>query len=256
MSKNKFQKDGFLTGKGFYIALAVCLVGAGTAAWAAVDRTLNAIDTAQPPVQRPDNEKQSAEDDFFIPPQTVKPTENKVMQQPKPSAESSEQPAQPSSLPASSEQSAKESDSGARQVLLPTSQSAAFCLPVNAEITNEFSGDMLVKNTTLNTWRTHNGVDFPAEKGEAVTCAFTGQVTKVYNDPMWGSVVEITGKDDLVAVYSGIEDADKLEVGAVIKSGETIGKVGDIPCESKQGSHLHFAVMQDGKYIDPLAVKG
>ncbi len=40
--KSKFSK--FMAGKGFYVALAICVMGAGTAAWVAVDRTIDRID--------------------------------------------------------------------------------------------------------------------------------------------------------------------------------------------------------------------
>ena len=40
---NGFQK--FISGKGFYLALAVCLAGAGAAAWVAVDKTIENIET-------------------------------------------------------------------------------------------------------------------------------------------------------------------------------------------------------------------
>ena len=38
---NGFQK--FISGKGFYLALAVCLAGAGAAAWVAVDKTIQSV---------------------------------------------------------------------------------------------------------------------------------------------------------------------------------------------------------------------
>ena len=41
--RNGFQK--FISGKGFYLALAVCLAGAGAAAWVAVDKTIENIET-------------------------------------------------------------------------------------------------------------------------------------------------------------------------------------------------------------------
>ena len=46
MSNKSFQSKlgKFMSGKGFYLALAVCLIGTGTAAWVAVDRTLGSID--------------------------------------------------------------------------------------------------------------------------------------------------------------------------------------------------------------------
>ena len=40
--KSKFSK--FMAGKGFYIALAICVYGAGTVAWVAVDKSIDRID--------------------------------------------------------------------------------------------------------------------------------------------------------------------------------------------------------------------
>ena len=42
--KNKFSK--FMAGKGFYVALAVCVMGAGTAAWVAVTKPSTVSTTA------------------------------------------------------------------------------------------------------------------------------------------------------------------------------------------------------------------
>ena len=41
---NGFAK--FISGKGFYLALALCLAGAGAAAWVAVDKTIDNIESA------------------------------------------------------------------------------------------------------------------------------------------------------------------------------------------------------------------
>ncbi len=52
MAETRFSgKDSkmkkFLSGKGFYIALAVCLVGAGAASWVAIDSSLKGLDEGQ-----------------------------------------------------------------------------------------------------------------------------------------------------------------------------------------------------------------
>ena len=44
MHDNKSPVQKFLEGKGFYIALALCVAGTGTAAWLAVNRTIDNID--------------------------------------------------------------------------------------------------------------------------------------------------------------------------------------------------------------------
>ena len=43
----------FLLGRGFYAALAVCVIGAGAAAWVIVDRTIDSF-TAPPAESRAD----------------------------------------------------------------------------------------------------------------------------------------------------------------------------------------------------------
>lgn len=259
MSKNKFFKDGFLAGKGFYLALAVCLIGAGSAAWVAVDRTLDTIDTAQPPAApAPLSAKEKVQEEdpknFFEEP-PLQAVETPMKNQSKPASKPSKSSGTSSESVQQLSSSSKDTESGAKQVLSQTSQDAAFCLPIDSEISGTFSGDTLVKNITLNTWRTHNGVDLPAEKGTPVSCAFTGQVTKIYGDAMWGQVMEITGKDDLVAVYSGLSEKVSHKVGDVVKVGEIVGTVGEIPCESASENHLHFAVKQNGKYIDPMSIQ-
>jgi hypothetical protein len=47
MANSEFQNGKFarfIAGKGFYVLLAICLVGTGAAAWAPVNRTLKRPD--------------------------------------------------------------------------------------------------------------------------------------------------------------------------------------------------------------------
>ena len=78
--KNGFQK--FISGKGFYLALAVCLAGAGAAAWVAVDKTIESIE--QPPLAKTPQTKQ--EQGFFEPAEKrdSKPAEAVKQQEPAP----------------------------------------------------------------------------------------------------------------------------------------------------------------------------
>lgn len=43
MNDKKSPVQKFLEGKGFYIALALCVAGTGTAAWLAVNRTIDVL---------------------------------------------------------------------------------------------------------------------------------------------------------------------------------------------------------------------
>ena len=63
---------------------------------------------------------------------------------------------------------------------------------------NSYSGDELVYSKTLGDWRTHNGVDYAAEKGAEVAAPAAGKVVETGTDDKWGPVVAIedeSGRD-------------------------------------------------------------
>jgi murein DD-endopeptidase MepM/ murein hydrolase activator NlpD len=291
--KNGFQK--FISGKGFYLALAICLAGAGAAAWVAVDKTIENIEQAPlaktPQAQQEQafsqpggkNTTPSAEQDFSQP--AGKNVENikKEESEPAPSsdrlsAESSgdssratqdyqegqvmaEAPSDESStdvlspsVPQTSSSTAPESSEASAQPSEVT-PSAGFTLslPVSGAAINPFSGDMLVKNETLHDWRTHNGIDISAALGDAVTSSCDGVVTDIRSDPMWGNVVEVTS-GSYVLTYAGLGDDIPVSVDMPVSAGETIGSVGEIPCELSLEPHLHFDVKYNGSYVDPASL--
>lgn len=112
---------------------------------------------------------------------------------------------------------------------------------------------MLVKNETLGDWRTHNGIDISAATGTAVTAASDGIVTSVHSDPMWGNVVEVTS-GEVVMTYAGLGDDIAVSVDQQVTAGETLGSVGQIPCELSLEPHLHFDVQVNGDYVDPASL--
>ena len=53
--------------------------------------------------------------------------------------------------------------------------------------------------------------------------------------------------------YSGVDNV-KVEINDTITKGDVLSNVGGIPCENKDGIHLHVAVRVNGSYVDPLSV--
>jgi len=240
-SKGKFSK--FISSKGFYAALAVCLVGAGAATWLAVDRTMSDIQdnnaqilkqedtlTAFPQIEEAETKKQD------IPKQQTPSTSSSV------SGSSSGQASTSSAAPAQSEQQEASQK-------LPT---LAYSLPVSGDIIGVFSGEELVRNTTMNDWRTHNGVDITAEKGTEILAAADGTVAEITNDPLWGTVMVIDHLDGNQTIYCGLDNNLPVSVGDTVLVRQVIGKLGAIPSESEEKSHLHFAMKNDGAWVDPL----
>lgn len=126
--------------------------------------------------------------------------------------------------------------------------------PVEGEVLQPFSGGELVKSETTGTWQTHNGTDIMAEEGTPVCAADNGTVTLVTKDPLWGICVEIDHGSGIVSRYCSLSPSLSVQEGSAVESGQTIGSVGNTAdAECKQESHLHFEVLKNGVYIDPVS---
>ena len=127
-----------------------------------------------------------------------------------------------------------------------------FIWPVVGETENGYSMTALQYDRTMRDWRTHDGVDIAAALGEQVKAACAGTVTQVYDDEMLGCTVVIEHAGGLVSRYSNLPEIPTVAPGDVVVTGQVIGAVGDTAiCESGEVVHLHFAMSQDGKSVDP-----
>jgi len=242
--KSKFSK--FITSKGFYVALALCVAGAGTATWFAVDRTIGGIERNSARPQQNENffnnfpkleEVEQKQPDI--------PQENTPPSVPRHSSSTSSLPLE--EPPKQQEQS---ETSTAPQPL----PKLIYALPVKGEIINPHSGGELVKNQTLGDWRTHDGIDVAAEKGADICAAADGIVAEIRNDPLWGTVVVIDHADGNQSVYCGLNKNVPVKVGEQVSVRQAIGKLEGVPCEISEKLHLHFAMRRDNAWVDPLEV--
>lgn len=136
-----------------------------------------------------------------------------------------------------------------------TSQPTLFISPVDGKVLNKYSGNKPVKSVTMGDWRLHTGIDYAAEKGTSIKASGEGIVSKIYNDSMWGTTVEITHPNSITTIYSSLSDKVSVEKGQTVTTGQVIGTVSNTAkIESAEASHLHFAVKKDGKFVDPESV--
>lgn len=273
---NGFQK--FISGKGFYLALAVCLAGAGAAAWVAVDKTIENIETtplsetpqvqqqadSAPAEQKLDNiaqddslslQKEEPEDSTSAAADgDSAPADQSMKQQINADAgeqdDSSTQVSQPSVQPESSSSAGESAEASALPGQQQSSGDFSLTLPVSGAAITPFSGDMLVKNETLGDWRTHNGIDYAAKAGEAVPAPVAGSVVLAGSDGSWGPTVAI--KDDAGRIWRlcGVA-SPKVKEGDIVAAGQTLGKVGSVGCECAEEDHIHLEVKQGDAYLDP-----
>lgn len=236
-NKENKSVSAFLKGKGLYAALILCIAAAGMASWSAVNGTIDELKKQQPIAQNSEEGTSWAQD------VDKKQEDVKIVEGSSSSAKESSQ--QPSS---SGAQNASQNGTAVSEPPAPS-----FILPADGEVMGAFSGSELLYNETLADWRTHNGIDIAAAKDAAVKAAAAGEVTRVYEDALWGTVVE-QKSGDLTLRYMGLNKEVSVQEGESLTVGQTIGRVGEIPAESKLSSHIHFEALKDGAYQDPAAL--
>ncbi len=108
-------------------------------------------------------------------------------------------------------------------------------------------------NKTLNTYYEHAGIDFTASAGTEVVAVEKGTIESIYKDDvLLGTEIVVDHGNGLKTVYRFVTEAEGLKVGDKVEKGEVIATVAEATGnEYKDGAHLHFEIMQDGKTIDP-----
>lgn len=108
-------------------------------------------------------------------------------------------------------------------------------------------------NATLNCYYEHLGVDFSATAGAQVFAAEDGVVESIYKDDiLLGTQIVIDHGNGLKTAYTFVDEKEGLKVGASVKKGDIIATVAEPSGkEYKDGAHLHFEVLENGRSIDP-----
>ncbi len=95
----------------------------------------------------------------------------------------------------------------------------------------------------------HKGVDLAAPGGTAILASAAGVVTTSTYSPSAGNYIVIAHGNGVSTVYMHCS-ALLVSSGETVEQGQTIGKVGSTGYSS--GNHLHFGVIKNGAYVDPL----
>lgn len=97
----------------------------------------------------------------------------------------------------------------------------------------------------------HKGVDYTAPKGTPIVTVADGQIEFVGRQNGYGKVVVVRHNENLTTLYAHQSRfAHKLEKGAFVSRGDTIGYVGSTGMTT--GNNLHYEVRLDNDPIDPL----
>jgi stage II sporulation protein Q len=88
------------------------------------------------------------------------------------------------------------------------------------------------------------------QKTFEVKAALSGEVTRVENVPVMGTVIEVTHPNNLKTVYQSVGES-KVKQGDAVKQGDVLASAGRNEIEKDLGNHVHFEVYEDGAVINP-----
>lgn len=211
--QNKFIQ--FIKAKGYYIVLLICAVAVGVTGY-----FLLTTEKEKPPMVS----VMASEVTQPIEAHATQPAKSAAATQPHEEVEAT-QPSEPFSL----------------------------SFPVNGETVNAFAADHLAYNATTRDWRTHEGVDLSAAVGQDVLAAADGVVESIYEDKNYGMSIVLKHADGYTTRYCNLSEEIAVTVGQTVSAGSVLGTVGtSANVESASAPHLHFAVYQNGKAVDPF----
>ena len=95
----------------------------------------------------------------------------------------------------------------------------------------------------------HKGVDLAAPYGSAILASAAGVVTTSTYSKSAGNYIVIAHGNGMSTVYMHCS-ALLVSVGETVEQGEKIAKVGSTGFST--GNHLHFGVIKNGSYVNPL----
>jgi murein DD-endopeptidase MepM/ murein hydrolase activator NlpD len=102
--------------------------------------------------------------------------------------------------------------------------------------------------------RMHTGVDWSNAIGTPILAAGNGSVIKAEYTSGYGNHVEIQHSNGYVTTYSHMSGfARGITPGVRVTQGQVIGYLGQTGLAT--GPHLHYEVIVNGHYVDPMAIK-
>lgn len=146
-----------------------------------------------------------------------------------------------------------ETKAEAKKAPEPERREMSFGKPVEGEVIAEFAKDNLIYSKTLKEWITHNGIDIKANKDAIVKAAEEGRIKSIKNDPRYGLTIIIEHEDGYKTIYSNLLSAEFVVEGEKVEKDKTIGTVGDSAIfESAEEFHLHFELLKNDEYLNPM----
>jgi len=126
---------------------------------------------------------------------------------------------------------------------------------LGTEVIREYSETKPSYSKTLDLWEVHKGIDISAEKGYEVKSLLTGKVVNVFKDDKHGISVKVESDNNVVVVYSNLDEKTNVKKGQEIVEGQVLGTVGHTTSvESEESTHIHVEAFKGEESIDPMTL--
>ena len=126
---------------------------------------------------------------------------------------------------------------------------------LGTKVDREYSEKEPSYSKTLDLWEIHKGLDISADKGYEVKSLLDGKVVNVFKDDKHGISVRVEGANNVVVVYSNLDEKTNVKKGQEVTEGQVLGTVGNTTSvESEDGTHVHVEAFKGEESIDPMTL--
>jgi murein DD-endopeptidase MepM/ murein hydrolase activator NlpD len=124
---------------------------------------------------------------------------------------------------------------------------AEWLSPVNGRVSSP-SG--LRYNPVTGKLEFHDGIDIAVPEGTSVLAPKAGEITASGNMRGYGRYMQVSHENGYVSFYAHLS-RPAANIGDKVARGEKIAYSGNTG--QSTGPHLHFAIFQNGQFVDPLS---
>lgn len=118
--------------------------------------------------------------------------------------------------------------------------------PVSAVLTSDYG---YRSHPVSGDYRFHKGVDLGAPTGSEILAFSGGTVTFTGRSDVCGLYLQIDHGNGVSTFYAHCSEINVLD-GQTVTAGQVVARVGETG--NATGPHLHFALIKDGIYLDPM----
>jgi murein DD-endopeptidase MepM/ murein hydrolase activator NlpD len=124
-----------------------------------------------------------------------------------------------------------------------------FVYPINGKVIKGFRE--IYYDIEKSEFYRHTGIDISCKQGDRISAAGNGEVSYIGISPTGGRTVVIRHNSKIRTTYLNLQNI-YVNKGDIIRQGDIIASAGGFDDPSSPECHLHFGVIYNGAYLDPV----